>query len=148
MDHERITDLRLEYSDRYVIVESDRPELARFRGKVGRVLTINCSGRAIVQFEGVDRTWYDLDLDYLKIVEAPKAAAPAAAAGEKSASAPGKVSANPAPAKGEAYLPSALEIARQSKEKGQDGNSPTPTANEASAREATEKRPEAASGDT
>ncbi|GAB6186671.1 hypothetical protein [Thermopirellula anaerolimosa] len=117
MDMQRIANLRLEYSDRYVVVEGDRPELARFRGKVGRVQTINCNGRAVVQFEGVDRSWYDLDLDYLKIVEPPKtdgAAKPAATAadGDKSPSAPAKAKSDP-------YRPSALEIAREAKEKTQ-----------------------------
>ncbi|MGQ9822280.1 MAG: hypothetical protein ACUVQK_10490 [Thermogutta sp.] len=114
MDMQRIASLRLEYSDRYVVVEGDRPDLARFRGRVGRVQTINCNGRAVVQFEGVDRSWYDLDLDYLKIVEAPKTSSETPAA---ASAATGKATSNPAEAKGESYRPSALEIAREAKEK-------------------------------
>lgn len=114
MDMQRIANLRLEYSDRYVVVEGDRPELARFRGRVGRVQTINCNGRAVVQFEGVDRSWYDLDLDYLKIVEAPKILSEPSAT---TAAPAGKAASEPAKAKGESYRPSALEIAREAKEK-------------------------------
>lgn len=115
MDMQRIASLRLEYSDRYVVVEGDRPELARFRGRVGRVQTINCNGRAVVQFEGVDRSWYDLDLDYLKIVEAPKTSSETPAAAP--AAATGKATSEPAKVKGNSYRPSALEIAREAKEK-------------------------------
>lgn len=114
MDMQRIANLRLEYCDRYVVVEGDRPELARFRGRVGRVQTINCNGRAVVQFEGVDRSWYDLDLDYLKIVEAPKTLNEPSAT---TAAPAGKAASEPAKAKGESYRPSALEIAREAKEK-------------------------------
>lgn len=35
-----------------------RPELKRFEGKVGRVVTINYSGRAVVDF--ADGAWYDI----------------------------------------------------------------------------------------
>ena len=35
-----------------------RPELLRFEGKVGRVVTVNYSGRAIVDF--ADGAWYDV----------------------------------------------------------------------------------------
>jgi len=115
MDMQRIANLRLEYSDRYVVVEGDRPELARFRGRVGRVQTINCNGRAIVQFEGVDRSWYDLDLDYLKIVEAPKAPGDAKASG--AAGGVNKPPSETTKAKSDSYRPSALEIAREAKEK-------------------------------
>ncbi|MBC7336004.1 MAG: hypothetical protein H5U01_07000, partial [Clostridia bacterium] len=51
LDYDRIENLRLEYTDQYVTVNSPRPELARFKGKVGRVITINWNGRALVQFD-------------------------------------------------------------------------------------------------
>ena len=35
--------------------------LARFAGLRGRVRTVNMNGRALVQFEGADETWFDLD---------------------------------------------------------------------------------------
>ncbi len=35
-----------------------RPELARFEGKVGRVVTVNYGGRAVVDF--ADGAWYDV----------------------------------------------------------------------------------------
>lgn len=127
MDMQRIANLRLEYTDRYVVVEGDRPELARFHGRVGRVQTINCNGRAVVQFEGVDRSWYDLDLDYLKIVEAPKAPGESKASG--TAGDANKPPSEAAKAKGDAYRPSALEIARETKEKAPPPNV-SPPANE------------------
>ena len=34
------------------------PDHARFEGRVGRVVTVNCGGRALVDF--ADGAWYDL----------------------------------------------------------------------------------------
>lgn len=60
------------YTDQYVMVASDRPDLARFQGVVGQVKTVNCSGRALVQFDANnDRSWYDLEVELLKIVDKP-----------------------------------------------------------------------------
>ncbi len=60
------------YTDQYVMVASDRPDLARFLGVVGQVKTINGSGRALVQFDAHnDRGWYDIEVEHLKIVEKP-----------------------------------------------------------------------------
>jgi hypothetical protein len=46
------------WTNRLVKVQSDRPELQRFQGKVGRVITINYGGQAIVDF--ADGGWYDI----------------------------------------------------------------------------------------
>jgi hypothetical protein len=35
-----------------------RPELSRFEGKVGRIVTVNQNGRAVVDF--ADGAWYDI----------------------------------------------------------------------------------------
>jgi hypothetical protein len=40
--------------------------LARWANLPARVVTINCSGRALIQFEGPDLGWHDIDPDYLK----------------------------------------------------------------------------------
>lgn len=68
----RIEKLRQEYTNQYVVVEGDRPEYRRFQGRIGQVKTITTNARALVQFnDSADRAWYDLDLDYLKIVDRP-----------------------------------------------------------------------------
>ena len=33
----------------------------------GRVIAVNCNGRALVQFEGPDPGWYEIEPEYLKI---------------------------------------------------------------------------------
>ena len=71
MDFQRIEKLREEYADQYVVVDADMPELARYRGKVGRVKTVSANGRALVEFGG-DRGRHDIELDYLKVVDPPR----------------------------------------------------------------------------
>lgn len=101
MVFEQIEKLKRDYTDKYVKVDADRPELARFKDVVGQVKTVNMSGRALVEFcDYFDNIgWYDIDLNYLQVVDKPapkqeeakparKATAPAAkaapaAAGEK-----------------------------------------------------------------
>lgn len=55
---EKMDDLRREWTDRLVTARPERPELQRFAGKVGRVVTVNYSGKAIVDF--ADGAWYDI----------------------------------------------------------------------------------------
>lgn len=50
--------LKQEWTDRLVMAKADKPELKRFEGKVGRVVTVNWSGKAIVDF--ADGAWYDI----------------------------------------------------------------------------------------
>ncbi|MHB8972937.1 MAG: hypothetical protein ACYC3X_08480 [Pirellulaceae bacterium] len=72
MVFEHIEKLQAEYIDKYVVVDDQRPELRRFIGLTGMVKTVNMSGRALVQFDGYKNVgWYDIDIDYLKIVEPP-----------------------------------------------------------------------------
>lgn len=59
------------YRGQFVVVDAQRPELARMAAAVGQVVAINCNGRALVQFAGVDVGWHDIDPDYLKIVDKP-----------------------------------------------------------------------------
>ncbi len=68
---EQVDRLREQYTDQYVAADTSRPELARFAGRVGQIKTINMNGRALVQFEGADRAWYDIDLVHLKPAEKP-----------------------------------------------------------------------------
>ncbi len=62
-----LRDLRTTWTDLRVRIRPDsRPELTRFAGKVGRVVTINTTGRAIVDFG--DGAWYDLQ-DWESVLE-------------------------------------------------------------------------------
>lgn len=87
--------LKSEWTDKYVVIDSPAPELARFAAATGIVKTVNMNGRCLVQFDQYNNTgWYDIDPSCLKVVpkplpvpaeSKPKAAAPAKAAGPKPA---------------------------------------------------------------
>ena len=70
---EQIEKVKQEYTDKYVKVDANRAELARFRDLVGQVKTVNMSGRALVEFMDyhLNIGWFDIDLDYLKVVDKP-----------------------------------------------------------------------------
>lgn len=55
------------YADKRVLVDARRPELARFANVPGRVIAINGNGLALVQFEGSDQGWHDIDPHFLKL---------------------------------------------------------------------------------
>ena len=55
---EEIENLKSEWTDQYVQVNAERPELKRFAGRVGRVVTVNWTGKALVDF--ADGGWYDI----------------------------------------------------------------------------------------
>ena len=66
-DKQTVDALKRAWSDRLVKVRPGaRPELARFEGKVGRVVTVNYSGRAVVDF--ADGAWYDV-ADFERVLE-------------------------------------------------------------------------------
>jgi hypothetical protein len=73
MVFEEVERLQREYTDKYVEVDTKRPELARFADYTGIVKTINYNGRALVEFLDYNQNigWYDIGLDYLKIVPKP-----------------------------------------------------------------------------
>lgn len=81
MVFDRIEQLKREYTDKYVVVNDKRPELARFGGQVGLVKTINMNGRALVEFQDyiANIGWFDIELDFLKLVPKPEAGATAKA---------------------------------------------------------------------
>jgi hypothetical protein len=54
----RFEALKREWTDQYVEVNPERPELARFRGIVGRVVTVNHNNKALIDFQ--DGGWYDI----------------------------------------------------------------------------------------
>jgi hypothetical protein len=58
IDSSKMDELRQTWTDRRVTVRAERPELQRFAGKVGRVVTVNFSGKAVVDFS--DGAWYDI----------------------------------------------------------------------------------------
>ena len=55
---QHIDELQREWVDAYVTVNADRPELKRFAGIVGRVVTVNYNGKAVIDFQ--DGGWYDI----------------------------------------------------------------------------------------
>ncbi len=54
----RNDELKREWTDQYVQVIADRPELKRFAGVIGRVVTVNWNNKAIIDFQ--DGGWYDI----------------------------------------------------------------------------------------
>jgi hypothetical protein len=50
--------IKNEWINQYVTVNPERPELKRFVGIVGRVVTVNFNNKAIVDFQ--DGGWYDI----------------------------------------------------------------------------------------
>ena len=58
-DKSTVDQLRATWSDRFVTVKPGiRDDLKRFDGRTGRIVTINYSGRAVVDF--ADGAWYDI----------------------------------------------------------------------------------------
>jgi hypothetical protein len=71
MSSEDLEKLKLRYAGRRVTVDARRPESARLAGLMGRVITINCNGFALVQFEGPNPGWHDIDPKFLKLEPSP-----------------------------------------------------------------------------
>jgi len=58
-EFKQVDELKAQWTDKLVRVKDGvRSELKRFEGKVGRVVTVNYSGRAVLDF--ADGGWYDL----------------------------------------------------------------------------------------
>jgi len=73
---DEVEELKRQWTEKHVQVDESRPELKRFAGRTGRVITVNMSGRALVQFEEADGWgWgrYDIALPFLRQVAAPAA---------------------------------------------------------------------------
>lgn len=70
-----IDELKRDWTDQFVQVKPELPELKRFAGIVGRVITVNCSGRALIDFQ--DGGWYDIaaSTDYLTRLDPAEAKA-------------------------------------------------------------------------
>ncbi|MCP4194058.1 MAG: hypothetical protein GY768_25905 [Planctomycetaceae bacterium] len=86
MVFQEIDKLKKDYTDKYVVVDDHRPELKRFQGMTGLIKTVNMNGRALVEFDAYQNIgWFDIEIDFLKVVDKPapeakteKAAPPAA----------------------------------------------------------------------
>ena len=57
-DWDTAEELKRLWTDRLVTARADKPELKRFEGRVGRVVTVNWAGKALVDFG--DGAWYDI----------------------------------------------------------------------------------------
>ena len=70
---DKIEQMKRDFTDKYVLVDATRPELARFRDVVGRVKTVNMNGRALVEFDEyhLNIGWYDIAPEFLKVVDKP-----------------------------------------------------------------------------
>lgn len=109
MSFETVERLKQDYTDKWVTVDTSTPELRRFVGLSGQIKTINMNGRALVQFDSpVDIAWYDIDLSYLKVINAPLPKKTA----EKHAE-PAEKKAAPAPRPAATGGKSPLELARE-----------------------------------
>lgn len=89
MSIERAERLKRELTDKWVVVATGVPELKRFADLTGKVRTVNMNCRALVEFDNpVDISWYDIDPNFLTVVEAPKPKKSAGTHAEKPAAAP------------------------------------------------------------
>ena len=66
--------LKRAWTDQYVEVNPEQPELKRFEGIVGRVVTVNCNNKALVDFQ--DGGWYDItaSTEFLRKLDAEEGA--------------------------------------------------------------------------
>lgn len=73
---ENLERLRKTLTGRRVTVDANRPELYRWANMAGRVVTVNCNGRALVRFDGPDRAWHDIAPEFLRLSDDGRAAVP------------------------------------------------------------------------
>jgi hypothetical protein len=112
--------LKSDWTDKFVVIDSAAPELARFANATGVVRTVNMNGRCLVEFDQFNNVgWYDIDPSALKIVSQPRpkpvekeAAKPAAAAKAPAAAKPAKPAASAKPAGGRPSTADILAAAR------------------------------------
>ena len=124
---ESVEALKQQYTDKYVVVDPGRPELARFEYYVGQVKTVNMSGRALVEFLDyhLNIGWFDIDLSALTVVDKPTEESKAKAEAKR-AVAPAAVKPAAADAGGKKLSP--LEMARQQGAQKGGGAAAAPTA--------------------
>jgi hypothetical protein len=68
-------ELKQTWTDKFVRVKAGLPQFERFNGKIGRVVTVNYGGKALVDF--ADGAWYDVPAssEYLELVSDEEAKA-------------------------------------------------------------------------
>ena len=89
--------LKSEWTDKYVVIDSAAPELARFARATGQVRTVNMNGRCLVEFDQFNNVaWYDIDPACLKIVPKPLPKPAEEKAKPAAKAAPAKEAAKPA----------------------------------------------------
>ncbi len=116
----RAEKLKVDLTDKWVVVDANIPELRRFVGLSGKVKTVNMNCRALVEFDGpADIGWYDIDTTFLRVVDAPL---PKAAPAEKAEKPAAEKPAATKPAAGK----SPLEMARAQGAQKPGGGGPSP----------------------
>lgn len=65
--------LKRQWTDQYIQVKTDRPELKRFAGITGRVVTVNWNNKAVIDFQ--DGGWYDITASEECLTKLPDQAA-------------------------------------------------------------------------
>jgi hypothetical protein len=68
---EELERLNRQYAGKRVVVDACRPELARWANVPGRIVAVNQNGQALVQFDGPDLGWHDIDPSFLKLETSP-----------------------------------------------------------------------------
>lgn len=138
MVFEHIEQLKRDFTDKYVVVDAERPELRRFEGQTGVVKTVNMNGSALVEFDGLNNIgWFDIGLDYLKVVDKPLPKEEPKKAPAKKAAKPAAKAAKKEPAKaagGGAKMSVAEMLAAARGEKGGDAPAKAAPAAEAPAK--------------
>jgi hypothetical protein len=114
--------LKSDWTDKYVVIDSRAPELARFAKTTGQVKTVNMNGRCLVEFDQFNNIgWYDIDPSALKIIPKPEPkppeTKPSKAAPAKAADPAAKPAAKGATAK-PAGRPSTADILAAARGKG------------------------------
>jgi len=112
--------LKSEWTDKFVVIDSPTPELARFAQTTGIVKTVNMNGRCLVEFDQFNNTgWYDIDPSFLKIVPKPLPKPPEAKPKPAAKEAPAKPAAKAAAGKPAAgNRPSTADILAAARGKG------------------------------
>ncbi len=77
LEDKTVAQLKGEFTDKYVEAYLTLPQYQRFKGMVGRVVTVNENRHALVDFG--DGPWYDIPLNELNIVPKPEPKADAKA---------------------------------------------------------------------
>ena len=70
---DRLEELKREWTGQFVKVNESHTELKRFAGLIGRVITVNWNGKALIDF--ADGGWYDVGASSQFLEKVPAEAA-------------------------------------------------------------------------